>query len=105
MEDTVLSDTLAHYGKYLIDYGFAAVVAAVIVMIIHRAFQPLLLSLLDELRESAGLFREILRKKESERTEGEQRLLGSLAIAYAVVSGLFFVGIMMLLGNLATPVG
>ena len=97
------SAILAHYGHLLISYLFGAAVAAVIVMVIHRVFQPFLLSLLDELRASSEMFKRLLHKESP--NAAERGLLGQLALAYAIVSGLFFLGIMLLLSSLATPLG
>ena len=94
----------AHYMHLLIQYLFATVVTAIIVMVIHRAFQPLLLSTLDEVRDSTKEFRRILDKK-SNITTDERSLAGKMVIAYAITAGAFFIGIMMLVSDLATPVG
>ena len=99
----VWTDIVAHYGHQLITFLFAAAVTAIIVMVIHRVFQPFLLSTLDEVRESTSLFKRLIHKDNLNNSERD--LVGRLAIAYAVVSGLFFVGIMSLLSDLATPLG
>ena len=96
-------DLIYFFGHRLMEYGFYAIVAAVIVMLVHRAFQPFLLSTLDEVRESTKIFRETLTKKS--KNDADKDLLGRLTLAYAVVSGLVFVGIILLISNLATPVG
>ena len=101
--ETTFTDIVAHYGHQLLSYGFAAVVAGLIVMLIHRAFQRFLLSTLDEVRDSTELFRVLLKKKS--QTDADKALIGRLVLAYAVLSGLVFVGIMTLLSDLATPLG
>ena len=98
-----LADISAHYFHLLLQYAFGAAVTAVIVMIIHRVFQRFLLSTLDEVRDSTKVFRALLSKKGL--TDADKALLGRLTLAYAVLSGLVFNGIITLLSNLATPVG
>ena len=98
------ADILGHYWHQLIQFGFAATVAAVIVMVIHRVFQPVLLSMLDELRDTTKLFREILAQRQ-QPSDADKRLVGHLALAYAIISGAVFLGIITLISNLATPVG
>ena len=99
----VFGDIASHYAHLLIQYAVAAVVAAVIVTLIHRAFQRVLLSTLDEVRDSTKLFREMLSKKS--KSDADKKLIGMLVLAYAVLSGLVFNGIISLVANLATPVG
>ena len=100
-----MPDIVAHYAHQLLSYSFAAVVGAIIVVIIHRAFQRVLLSTLDEVRDSTQLFRRLANKELVELSDSERDLIGRLVLAYALLSGLVFVGIMLLLSDLATPVG
>ena len=103
-EPKTIMDIAAHYMHLLIQYAFAAVVTAVIVVVIHRLFQPVLLSTLDEVRDSTKEFRRILEKK-GNINPCERDLAGKMVIAYAITAGAFFIGIMMLISDLATPVG
>ena len=98
-----MTDIAAHYSHLLIQYGFAAVVACIIVVLVGRVFQRFVLSMLDELRDTTALFRAALNKKQ--QSADDKRLIATLALAYAIVSGLFFVAIITLISNLATPVG
>ena len=98
-----LINILAHYGHLGLSFIFAAILTAVIVLIMVRVFQPFVLSMLDELRDTTRLFRDLLGKKT--KTDSDKELIGRLAQSYAIAMGAFFIGIMMLLSDLATPVG
>ena len=100
---SILADIFGDKSDAFADLLLGTIIAGVVVMIIHRVFQRQLLGLLDELRNSSKLFNDLLKKKQL--AQSDKDLLGRLAMAYAVVTGLIFLGIVTLIASMATPLG
>ena len=103
--ETAFIDIFAHFGHRALSYTFALVIGGLMVVVIHRAFAPVLLSTIDEVRDATRLYRKLRSKELSEMTDSDKDLIGRLVQSFSILAGAVFLGIVMIVSDLATPVG
>lgn len=102
---------LEWYVTLITQYSVATVVAIILSLILRYALGWLLLPWADELRDFQELMQELIRRSRKNLVtdmgvdSNDIGTLGRLALGPAIVQAAYWIGMVMLITNLATPHG